>query len=100
MAGAIRNWRRPVRPRIWQGHRRLRFPCRFPYSISIVTKNEDADEWAGVFKVAARLVCQEIGQQISASQFPIIEGYSAPNDVRVTARESMEEAKWTSPQPT
>ena len=63
-----------------------------PYADLDLIKGEDVDELGRRVQVAARLVCQELDNKYPPMQFPIIEGYSGQECVRVTARESMEEA--------
>ncbi len=63
-----------------------------PYADLDLVKSEDADELGRRVQVAARLVCQELDNKYPPAQFPIIEGYSGTECVRVTARDSMEEA--------
>lgn len=63
-----------------------------PYADLDLVKDEDAAELGRRVQVAARLVCQELDTKYPPTQFPIVEGYSGPDCVRVTARDSMEQA--------
>ncbi|HKQ09872.1 MAG TPA: UrcA family protein [Rhizomicrobium sp.] len=63
-----------------------------PYADLDLVKDEDAAELGRRVQVAARLVCQELDTKYPPTQFPILEGYSGADCVRVTARDSMEQA--------
>jgi UrcA family protein len=63
-----------------------------PYDDLNLVKDEDASELGRRVQVAARLVCQELDNKYPPAQYPILEGYSGPDCVRVTARDSMEQA--------
>ena len=63
-----------------------------PYDDLNLVREEDATELGRRVQVAARLVCQELDTKYPPTQFPIIEGYSGQECVRVTARDSMEQA--------
>ncbi|HKU64523.1 MAG TPA: UrcA family protein [Rhizomicrobium sp.] len=63
-----------------------------PYADLDLVKEEDAAELGRRVQVAARLVCQQLDTKYPPTQFPILEGYSGPDCVRVTARDSMEQA--------
>jgi UrcA family protein len=63
-----------------------------PYADLDLVKEDDAAELGRRVQVAARLVCQELDTKYPPTQFPILEGYSGQECVRVTARDSMQQA--------
>ena len=63
-----------------------------PYGDLDLVKDEDQAELDRRVHVAARLVCQELDTKFPPTQFPVLEGYSGPECVRVTAHDSMEQA--------
>jgi len=63
-----------------------------PYSDLDLAREPDASELGRRIQVAARLVCQELDTKFPPTQFPVLEGYSGPECVRVTAHDSMEQA--------
>jgi UrcA family protein len=63
-----------------------------PYGDLDLIKDDDATELGRRVQVAARLVCQELDSKYPPTQYPVLEGYSGQECVRVTARDSMEQA--------
>ena len=91
-AGAMKNWRAALSASHLGKAFAVTASMPVPYADLDLIKNEDADELGRRVQVAARLVCQELDNKYPPAQFPIIEGYSGTECVRVTARESMDEA--------
>ena len=63
-----------------------------PYADLNLATEQDVSELTRRIDVAARLVCQTLDQKYPPSQYPILEGYSGNECVRMTARESMDQA--------
>ena len=91
-AGAMKNWRAALTASHLGKAFAVSASMPVPYADLDLVKSEDADELGRRVQVAARLVCQELDNKYPPAQFPIIEGYSGSECVRVTARDSMEEA--------
>lgn len=91
-AGAMKNWRAALTASHLGKAFAVSASMPVPYADLDLVKTEDADELGRRVQVAARLVCQELDSKYPPAQFPIIEGYSGTECVRVTARDSMEEA--------
>jgi len=91
-AGAMKNWRAALSASHLGKAFAVSASMPVPYADLDLIKGEDVDELGRRVQVAARLVCQELDNKYPPMQFPIIEGYSGQECVRVTARESMEEA--------
>ena len=91
-AGAMKNWRAALTASHLGKAFAVSASMPVPYADLDLVKSEDADELGRRVQVAARLVCQELDNKYPPAQFPIIEGYSGTECVRVTARDSMEEA--------
>ena len=91
-AGAMKNWRAALSATHLGRAFAVSASMPVPYADLDLVKDEDASELGRRVQVAARLVCQEMDSKYPPNQFPIIEGYSGQDCVRVTARDSMEEA--------
>ena len=91
-AGAMKNWRAALTASHLGKAFAVTASMPVPYADLDLVKGEDADELGRRVQVAARLVCQELDNKYPPMQFPILEGYSGQECVRVTARDSMEEA--------
>lgn len=91
-AGAMKNWRDALTASHLGKAFAVSASMPVPFADLDLVKAEDADELGRRVQVAARLVCQELDNKYPPTQFPIIEGYSGQECVRVTARDSMEEA--------
>lgn len=91
-AGALKNWRAALTASHLGKAFAVTASMPVPYADLDLVKSEDADELGRRVQVAARLVCQELDTKYPPNQFPLIEGYSGTECVRVTARDSMEEA--------
>ena len=61
-----------------------------PYSDLDLTK--EADELGRRIRVAAELVCQQLDNKYPPAQYPVLEGYSGYDCVRMASRDSMEQA--------
>ena len=91
-AGAMKNWRAALTASHLGKAISVSASMPVPYADLDLVKGEDVDELGRRVQVAARLVCQELDNKYPPIQFPLIEGYSGQECVRVTARASMEEA--------
>jgi UrcA family protein len=91
-AGAMKNWRAALSASHLGRAFAVSASIPVPYADLDLVKDEDASELGRRVHVAARLVCQEMDSKYPPNQYPIIEGYSGQECVRVTARDSMEEA--------
>jgi UrcA family protein len=63
-----------------------------PYADLDLVKEPDVDELTRRITVAARLVCQMLDEKYPPTQYPLLEGYSGYECVRMTARDSMDQA--------
>ncbi|HSS12257.1 MAG TPA: UrcA family protein [Rhizomicrobium sp.] len=61
-----------------------------PYSDLDLTK--EADELGRRIRVAAELVCQQLDNKYPPAQYPVLEGYSGFDCVRMASKDSMEQA--------
>ena len=91
-AGAMKNWRAALTASHLGKAIAVSASMPVPYADLDLVKNEDADELGRRVQVAARLVCQELDNKYPPTQYPLLEGYSGQECVRMTARDSMEEA--------
>ena len=91
-AGAMKNWRAALSASHLGRAFAVSASMPVPYADLDLVKDDDATELGRRVQVAARLVCQELDNKYPPMQFPILEGYSGQECVRVTARESMQEA--------
>jgi UrcA family protein len=91
-AGAMKNWRAALTASHLGRAFAVSASIPVPYADLDLVKDEDATELGRRVHVAARLVCHELDSKYPPTQFPILEGYSGQECVRVTARESMQEA--------
>ena len=91
-AGALKNWRAALTASHLGKAFAVSATMPVPYGDLDLIKDDDATELGRRVQVAARLVCQELDSKYPPTQFPIIEGYSGQECVRMTARDSMEEA--------
>ena len=63
-----------------------------PYSDLDLVKEPDSTELGRRIRVAAQLVCEQLDKKYPPTQFPILEGYSGFECVRLASRDSMEQA--------
>ena len=91
-AGALKDWRRALTASHLGKAFAVSATIPVPYADLDLVKEEDAAELGRRVQVAARLVCQQLDSKYPPALFPIIEGYSGSDCVRVTARDSMEQA--------
>ena len=91
-AGAPKDWRMALTASHLGKAFAVSATIPVPYADLDLVKDEDAAELGRRVQVAARLVCQELDTKYPPTQFPILEGYSGADCVRVTARDSMEQA--------
>jgi UrcA family protein len=91
-AGAMKNWHMALTASHLGKAFAVSATIPVPYADLDLVKGEDADELGRRVQVAARLVCQELDNKYPPTQYPILEGYSGADCVRVTARESMQQA--------
>ncbi|MEO8301473.1 MAG: UrcA family protein [Rhizomicrobium sp.] len=91
-AGAMKNWRMALTASHLGKAFAVSASIPVPYDDLDLVKEPDVTELTRRIQLAARLVCQELDSKYPPMQFPILEGYSGPDCVRVTARESMEQA--------
>src|SRR3954469_1512034 len=61
-----------------------------PYSDLDLTK--EADELGRRIRLAAELVCQQLDNKYPPAQYPVLEGYSGYDCVRMASKDSMEQA--------
>jgi UrcA family protein len=91
-AGALKDWHMALTASHLGRAFAVSATIPVPYDDLNLGREEDATELGRRVQVAARLVCQELDNKYPPTQFPIIEGYSGQECVRVTARDSMEQA--------
>lgn len=91
-AGALKDWRMALTASHLGKAFAVSATIPVPYADLDLLKEEDAAELGRRVQVAARLVCQQLDSKYPPALFPIIEGYSGSDCVRVTARDSMEQA--------
>jgi len=91
-AGAMKNWHMALTASHLGKAFAVSATIPVPYSDLDLAREPDASELGRRIQVAARLVCQELDTKFPPTQFPVLEGYSGPECVRVTAHDSMEQA--------
>lgn len=91
-AGAMKDWRMALSASRLGKAFAVSASIPVPYSDLDLAREPDATELGRRIQVAARLVCQELDTKYPPTQYPILEGYSGLDCVRVTARDSMEQA--------
>jgi len=91
-AGALKNWRAALTASHLGKAFAVSASIPVPYGDLDLAQEPDAAELGRRVQVAARLVCQELDSKYPPAQFPLIEGYSGQECVRMTARDSMEQA--------
>lgn len=91
-AGATKDWRMALTASHLGKAFAVSASIPVPYGDLDLAQEPDAAELGRRVHVAARLVCQELDSKYPPMQFPILQGYSGQECVRVTARDSMEQA--------
>ena len=92
LAGMPKNWRMALTASHLGKAFSVSASIPVPYGDLDLVKEDDASELGRRVQVAARLVCQELDSKYPPTQYPLLEGYSGQECVRVTARDSMEQA--------
>ena len=91
-AGAMKNWHMALTASHLGKAFAISATIPVPYSDLNLAREPDATELGRRIQVAARLVCQELDTKYPPNLYPVLEGYSGPDCVRVTAHDSMEQA--------
>jgi UrcA family protein len=90
-AGAMKNWEMALTASHLGKAFMVSASIPVPYSDLDLAKEQDATEFGRRIQVAAHLVCVELDNKYPPEHYPLLEGYSGYDCIRMAARDGMEQ---------